>query len=58
MGRTSSAVKMRYNKKHYMEVRASLKIDLVNRFREKLHDNGDTQTDIIRKAVEEYVNKN
>lgn len=52
---TSSAVKNRYNQKVYSAVSAQLPKELVARFKEKCLADGIPQSQIIRKAIEEYL---
>lgn len=52
---TSTAVKARYNKKTYLEVRAMLPISLVASFKEKCVERGVSQAEIIRKGIEAFL---
>lgn len=53
---TSTAVKNRYNKKTYTVVKASLPKDLAARFKEKCTADGISQAQVIKKAVEDFLN--
>lgn len=53
--RTSTAVKMRYNKKTYEDVRAALPKELARNFKEKCAEEGVAQAQIIKRAVEEFL---
>jgi len=55
IGRTSSAVKDRYNSKVYSEVRAKLKKELVAAWDERLKQIGETRAGFIRKAIEKEL---
>lgn len=57
MGRTSSAVKDRYNSKVYDIVSARLPKELVAQFKAKCAAEGMSQAQIIREAIETYLNK-
>lgn len=54
---TSSAVKNRYNQKNYTSVNAMLPKDLAARFKEKCKAEGIPQAQIIKKAVEDFLNE-
>lgn len=54
---TSSAVKNRYNKKVYGSVAALLPKELVAEFKQKCLADGVSQSQIIRKAIENYLGK-
>ena len=56
--KTSSAVKNRYNSKVYAAVSCQLPKDLVHRFKEKCAAEGISQTQIVRKAIEEFLKEN
>ena len=53
--RTSTAVKMRYNKKTYEDVRAALPKELARTFKEKCAEQGVPQAQVIKRAVEEFL---
>jgi predicted DNA binding CopG/RHH family protein len=55
--KTSSAVKQRYNQKTYSAVTAYLPKDLAAAFKEKCATEGIPQAQVIRKAVEEFLQK-
>lgn len=52
---TSTAVKRRYNEKVYSQVTAQLPKELVSRFKEKCNAEGISQSQIIRKAIEDFL---
>jgi len=54
---TSSAVKARYNKKVYSLVSAQLPKELVARFKEKCATEGISQAQVLKKAIEDFLNK-
>ena len=53
--RTSTAVKARYNKKTYMEIRASVPKELGEAFKRKCIESGKSQAQIIKKAHEDFI---
>ena len=53
---TSSEVKRRYNQKTYGSVSVQLTKDLVARFKEKCRAEGVSQAQIVKKAIEEFLN--
>ncbi|MDR1669676.1 MAG: hypothetical protein LBR76_06945 [Oscillospiraceae bacterium] len=55
MGKTSSEVKNRYNKKAYEQIAVRLNKDLVFRFAEKLAQQGETKAGFFRKAIQAYL---
>lgn len=57
MSKTSSAVKDRYNSKVYDIVSARLPKELVASFKAKCAAEGTSQAQIIREAIEAYLNK-
>lgn len=57
MGKTSSAVKQRYNEKVYKQVNVQLKKELVEQWTEKLQNDGISKAEFIRNAIEEYLAK-
>lgn len=54
--RTSAAVKARYNKKTYGAVTAYVPKELAAAFKEKCVAEGVPQAQIIKKAIEEFLN--
>lgn len=54
---TSSAVKRRYNQKTYGAVTAYVPKDLAAAFKEKCAADGIPQAQIIKKAIEDFLNK-
>ena len=52
---TSSAVKMRYNRKTYEDVRAALPKELARDFKKKCKADGVPQAQVIKRAVEEFL---
>ena len=57
MGKTSSAVKRRYNNKAYSVVQAWLPKDLVTAFKEKCVREDVSQASVIKEAIEKFVNE-
>jgi predicted DNA binding CopG/RHH family protein len=57
VGKTSSAVKQRYNEKVYKQVNVQLKKELVEQWTEKLQNDGISKAEFIRNAIEEYLAK-
>ena len=55
MSKTSWQVKKRYNDKTYKRVNADLPKDLVDAFKAKCKETGDSQARIIKTAIEEYL---
>jgi predicted DNA binding CopG/RHH family protein len=55
--KTSSAVKQRYNQKTYSAVTAYLPKELAAAFKAKCAAEGIPQAQVIRKAVEEFLQK-
>lgn len=53
---TSSEVKRRYNQKTYGAVSVQLPKNLVARFKEKCRAEGVSQAQIVKKAIEEFLN--
>lgn len=53
---TSSAVKARYNAKVYSHIGVQLPKDLVAAFKEKCVETGVSQAQVIRKAIEDFLN--
>lgn len=54
---TSSAVKRRYNQKTYGAVTAYVPKDMAAAFKEKCAAEGIPQAQIIKKAIEDFLNK-
>lgn len=54
---TSSAVKRRYNQKTYGAVTAYVPKELAAAFKEKCAAEGIPQAQIIKKAIEDFLNK-
>lgn len=55
MGKTSSAVKRKYNEKVYKQVKVELKKELVNAWELQLDKDGLTKAAFIRKAIQDYL---
>lgn len=55
MGKTSNAVKQRYNEKNYKQVKVSLKIDLVEQWEKKLQEDAMSKAEFIRNAIVKYL---
>ena len=53
--RTSAAVKNRYNAKTYGTIAVALPKDLVAAFKEKCQQEGISQAQIVREAVERFL---
>lgn len=53
--KTSTAVKARYNNKVYEQISYKLPKDLVKRFKEKCIAEEVSQAQIIKKAIEEFL---
>ncbi len=54
---TSTAVKARYNKKTYDVIRANIPKELAAAFKEKCAAEGISQAQIIKKAIEDFLEK-
>ena len=54
--KTSTEVKRRYNEKTYTLISASIPKDMAARFRTKCVAEGIPQAQIIKKAIEEFLN--
>lgn len=54
---TSSAVKRRYNQKTYGAVTAYVPKELAAAFKEKCAAEGISQAQIIKKAIEDFLNR-
>ncbi len=54
---TSTAVKMRYNNKVYSTISVRLPKDLVADFKNKCETEGVSQAEIVRRAVEAFLNQ-
>ena len=57
MGKVSYEVRKRYQDKTYKAITARIPIDLAEKFRKVTSQNGDSQAQIIKKAIEEYLQK-
>ena len=55
--KTSSAVKNRYNKKAYDAIIARVPKELAEAFKTKCAAEGISQAQIIKKAIEDFLNK-
>ena len=53
--KTSTAVKQRYNEKVYSNVSVRLPKDLVAAFKAKCNSENQSQAQIIKKAIEDYL---
>lgn len=53
---TSTAVKRRYNEKVYSVIRASIPKETAAAFKEKCLADGIPQAQVIKKAIEEFLN--
>lgn len=56
--KTSAAVKNRYNAKVYGVVNIKVDKALVERFKQKCNEDGVSQAQILKKAMEDYLAKN
>lgn len=56
--KTSSAVKNRYNAKVYGTIKIMVDKELVERFKQKCRDDGVSQAQVLKKAMEEYLAEN
>ena len=54
---TSSAVKNRYNKKVYSSLGFQFKKELVQAFKEKCAEKGVTHAEVVKKAIEDFLNE-
>lgn len=52
---TSTAVKLRYNRKMYSQISCLLPKQLVADFKATCKEHGDPQAQVIRRALEEYI---
>ena len=57
MGKTSSAVKQRYNAKVYKQISIQLKKELVEEWEKKLAADGIGKAEFIRNAITLYLEK-
>lgn len=55
--KTSSAVKNRYNKKAYDAIIARVPKELAEAFKAKCAAEGISQAQVIKKAIEDFLNK-
>lgn len=55
--KTSSAVKRKYNQKAYGAVVAYIPKDMANAFKEKCAAEGVSQAQIVKRAVEDFLNE-
>lgn len=55
MSKTSTEAKRRYNEKTYEVVRLSLKKEIAFQFKEKCAEVGKTRSEVLRKAVEDFL---
>lgn len=53
--KTSSAVKNRYNAKVYGTIKIMVDKDLVEAFKQKCRDTGESQAQVLKKAIESYL---
>lgn len=54
---TSSAVKNRYNAKVYGQINVLLPKEMVEMFKAKCKDEGISQAQVVREAVEQFLGK-
>ena len=57
MGRTSTAVKARYNQKVYDVISVRVPKEMAEAFKKKSQEKGIPQAQIIKKAIEEFLNE-
>ncbi len=55
--KTSPEVKQRYNKKVYSGIYVQLPKDLVAEFKTACAEKGISQAQVVKKAIEEFLNK-
>ena len=53
---TSTAVKARYNKKHYTRIPLDIPKDLAQEFKDKCKASGRTCSSILKEAIENFIN--
>lgn len=53
----SNKYKQQYIKEHYSRIYIALKKDKVNRFKEICKEKGITQSSVIEKAIDDFINK-
>lgn len=58
MGKTSSEVKNRYNRKRYAPIGVQLNKELVAEFRARIAERDDTIADVFRNAIKAYLSEN
>lgn len=58
MGRTSSAVKAKYNKKAYDRIEVTVKKGVKEEFREACENAGCTMNGAVNKFIEDFIKKN
>lgn len=54
---TSTEVKRRYNQKTYSQIIVSVKKDTAAKFRTKCEEKGISYSEILKKAIEEFLSK-
>lgn len=55
MSKTSSTVKNRYRDKNFVRIEIVVKKDLAEQFQQKVKENGDTVTGVLKKAITDYL---
>jgi len=55
MGKTSSAVKRRYNEKNYTRFSLSVKKDIAEAYKKKCDDMGISYSQVLHQAIEEFL---
>ena len=58
IGKVSYEVKKRYEDKTYKMIAARIPIDLAEKFRKVTSQRGDSQAQIIKEAIEKYLQEN
>ena len=58
MGKTSWQVKQKYNDKVYKQISFRVKKELAESFDETLKRTGDSKASVLKKAIENYIEKN
>ena len=57
MGKTSSAVKNKWNEKHYGRISIMVEKELVEAFKEKCKEDGVPMARVFREAMKAYLEK-
>ena len=57
MGKTSSAVKKRYNDKAYTHINVAVPKELAERFKAECERTGVSQASVIKQAIEKFLSR-